>query len=202
VSSPSTIDLWAMLAGAERGYLALSSPAYEGAPNFIPVTSPRRFCRAVESLAYTGDLEVCAVPMVEARWREPDYSNVLWLECDTPKARAALEAFQPAPTLVLAAGARRVALWALSRGLDRHWTERLNKRIAHHVGAPKKHCSPYWMFSPPGTVLREGKARPVVVETLSWTGALYGAKQVAGHLEEAPDPRAAWAAKQAREAVS
>lgn len=180
-------DLWAVLAG-EHGYLAFTFP--DGA-TFCPVDQPRTFCRHCDVLAYEpGDLAVGAVPFRDPDFSRVGYSNVLWIQADTGKETARLERFGPEPTLILRWGVKAVGLWALSEGLSPVWTERLNKRLAHELGAKKKHAGLWFRFPPAGTVLRSG--RPQVVENGGGSGGLYGAREVAGGLPDAPDPAEAF----------
>jgi len=174
----------------------------------VPVADVRRFERLVCGGAYDGEVVVGACTYVEnALWNDepmdrkvrppyvPDVSNVLWARVETPAGREAVECFAPSPTLVLGEGAAQTALWALSQPLSRGLTGKLNLRLAHRVGAKKAYADPSFQFAPAGAVLRLGRARPVVVETVSWTGELHGARAVAGGLEDPPDPRAAWKAR-------
>lgn len=185
----------------------------DGDGALIPVESPARFVRLLESdAAWDGELVVGAMTWeqnpgwvddprdrrVVARWL-PARSMVLWARVEDPAGRDALAGFAPAPTLVLADGSARTALWALAQPLSRRWTVDLNKRLAHRVGAKKLYAERWFEFAPPGAVLRAGRGRPVAVGVEAWTGELHSARAVAGGLVDPPDPRAAWKAMQERE---
>jgi hypothetical protein len=179
----TALDLWALLAG-EAGYLAMG---FDSETFWIPVDRPASFVRKVEAWGYAGDLEVCPARFRRRSFNDPMWSSVLWARVESPAGRETLAAFSPAPTLVLAAGARRDALWALSGELTRRWCEALNRRLAHHLGGKLKDAGPWFGFNPPGCVLRAGRGRPVSVAVESWTGVLHGARAVAGGLADPPE---------------
>ncbi|MFL5878126.1 MAG: hypothetical protein ACJ76T_19930 [Solirubrobacteraceae bacterium] len=61
----------------------------------------------------------------------------LWAYCDTPQATAALEAFAPSPSLIVASGSpgHRHAYWLLRRPLELADVERANRRLAAALSA-------------------------------------------------------------------
>jgi len=61
----------------------------------------------------------------------------LWADCDTPQATAALEAFAPSPSLIVASGSpgHRHAYWLLRRPLELADVERANGRLAAALSA-------------------------------------------------------------------
>jgi hypothetical protein len=62
---------------------------------------------------------------------------VLWVDCDTPEAVAALQAFTPAPAIVVRSGTgeHRHAYWTLSGPVDADVATAANRRLAHKLGA-------------------------------------------------------------------
>jgi hypothetical protein len=195
-------DLWAMLSG-DPGVHALR---HGGRVRWTPVGDRRLFVARCERLGAVGDLEVGAVPFVEnPEWRDdplyrravaryrPGSGNVLWVVADKPEARDRLNGFAPAPTLVLAEGAKRTAFWALERPLAGSWVEQLNRRLAHRLGCAKKHAGLWFSFAPPGAVVHRERSS-TVVKVESWSGELYGARRVAGGLED--PPKNGWAERQ------
>jgi hypothetical protein len=187
--------LWQLLAG-ERGFVAMSA---HGRSFFVPVADRRSFVRKVDAWSDVlpwssdpdvGDLAVGAVPYEQANYLRNVDSHVLWARAESPAARAKLAGFDPAPTVTFASGSVLTALWGLTRGLDPEWTERLNRRVAHELGCKKKWCSTGFMFAPAGVVLRQDRLRPVPVVVRQRCSRLYGAREVAGRLREAPDPDA------------
>jgi CHC2 zinc finger len=62
---------------------------------------------------------------------------VLWVDCDTPQAVAALQAFTPAPAIVVRSGTgeHRHAYWTLTGPVDAEAATAGNQRLAHALGA-------------------------------------------------------------------
>jgi CHC2 zinc finger/RepB DNA-primase from phage plasmid len=62
---------------------------------------------------------------------------VLWVDCDTQQAVDALQAFRPAPAIVVRSGTseHRHAYWTLTEPLDADATTAANRRLAHALGA-------------------------------------------------------------------
>src|SRR4051795_8979679 len=62
---------------------------------------------------------------------------VLWADCDGEEAVAALERFEPAPSIVVASGkgSNRHAYWPLSEPLPREEVEGATGRLAYALGA-------------------------------------------------------------------
>jgi hypothetical protein len=187
-------ELWALL-GGPRGFHRFD---VDGRLLWVDVEDRGRFCRLVDGAAREyAALQLGAVPFHGRDATAPGYASVLWARAETPDQREAVEHFAPVPSLVLAAGARRDVLWALDGPLSRGWVLQANLRLAHRLGTKKAYAGPWFSFTPAGCVSREGRSRPVVVGLVSWTGALYTARDVVGGLEDPPDPRAAWKAQQA-----
>lgn len=191
----NALDLWAMLAGQRAdGFIPIG---FDGEVYWCDADRPTMFERKLRAWGWAGDLEVFPCRFREKEMSWPWIASVLWARVESPGGRDALDGFLPAPTLVMAAGAVRTALWALTGELTRRESEWLNRRLAFALGARLKDAAPWFSFSPPGTVLRAGrsKAVPVVVERFS--GELHSARAVAGGLADPPDARAAWLARQA-----
>ena len=62
---------------------------------------------------------------------------MLWADCDGDDAVAALERFEPQPSIVIASGtgSNCHAYWPLTKPLARDEIERANRRLAHALGA-------------------------------------------------------------------
>lgn len=181
-------DVWALVAG-ESGLLALE---FDGEVFWVDSSGRESFVRKLAAWGWAGDLEL--YPM---RWRSralnwPLGAVVLWARVSAPAGREALAAFDPAPTVVLAAGAERTALWAMSGELTARDTERLNRRLAYRLGGKLKDAGPWFSFSPPGTVLRAGRAKPVPVTVERFDPVLHSARAVCGGLPDPPE-RKGWA---------
>lgn len=196
MSEPSTLEVARcvpFLVGWPGGFLRLERVVVAGEGS-----TWRRDWYRVSSIDWiartflgTDDCFFSAVPHPERNGWPGVRSSALWVRTESKRSEAALRWFKPRPTLVLGEGdtCRRAAVWALTDLLPAEWTVRLNRRIAHALRAPKKHCGMDSMLPAPGAILREGREkRPALVRVESWRpDAVYGAREVAGHLKEAPD---------------
>ena len=109
------------------------------ARRFYPAHQPAGMVEAIHRLGSRCDVYVGCAPRtrrsggrdaVERAW-------VLWAECDSLAARAAVKRFTPAPTLVIASGSPhgRHAYWALTDPANADTLEHGNRRLAHALGA-------------------------------------------------------------------
>ena len=92
---------------------------------------------------------------------------VLWADCDGEHAVAALERFQPQPSIVIASGSGRNchAYWPLNEPLERQRLERANRRLAHALGADPASADAARILRLPGTYSHKHRP-PVPVEAL------------------------------------
>lgn len=181
--------LGALLAYSGRGYLSVrlkDEPARwllaERAVTVLP---------ALEGLLWEAQPDVNAIPYLEiGSHLHHVRGNLLWARTDTGKAAEKLRRFKPRPHVVLREGtsSRYVAFWALDRVLDYDDQERFNKRIAHWLGTPKKWSSPGFRFALPGSIVREGRKRPVPVQLARYVPGILEPLQVVGRLRDAPAP--------------
>jgi hypothetical protein len=135
------------------------------------------------------------VGMVPRTVRDPlavQSGSMLWVCVTGTKSNGLLERFRPVPSIVLREGdtSRRTAAWPLRKALPYEWLERANRRLAHHLRAPKVTCAPETLLAPPGaSVMGERKTpTPIVVERFEMDGFL--ARDVVKRLRDAPDPHA------------
>lgn len=187
--------LWQMIGGAGKFHRFSFMRDGRAVAVWLPVHE--RFARrSFERLCTEDDCLVSTVPRLDNRHGWPGRTCVLWAQLDNGRQAKALEAFRPEPTMVLREGTsvRRVALWALwgDKPLDDDWGIRANKRIAHKLGTKKKHAEFTFTFRPPGTVLRKGREKPLLVSVEHRSEAIYSAREVVGALQEAPAPSTAW----------
>jgi hypothetical protein len=86
-----------------------------------------------------------------------------------------LAGFNPRPTLVLQEGKtnRMTAFWMLAKSLKPEDIERANRRLSYALHTKPMHCSPAFMFNPPGVILRQGRSRPVVVHVAEQSEELH-----------------------------
>jgi hypothetical protein len=81
------------------------------------------------------------------------HAYVLWADCDGEDAVAALERFEPAPSIVVASGTGENchAYWPLNEPLPRDEVERANRRLAHALGADPVSADAARILRVPGT---------------------------------------------------
>ncbi len=112
---------------------------------------------------------------------------VLFVDCDSPEAIAALEQFEPRPTVIVHSGRGRHAYWQLSAPLGAEDIRRGNRRLAHHLGADMVATDPARILRPPGTLNHKSSPVPVVCEHLDVTA--HNPLDVAGHLPDPSQPK-------------
>jgi hypothetical protein len=130
----------------------------------------------------------CAV-RVRRRGRREDIAPtaLLWADCDGPEAFAALLAFTPAASAIIASGGadRAHAYWALTSPLGVEQLERCNRRLAAALGADARCADAARVLRVPGT--RNFKTRPPrPVELLRSTNARFRPQDIVGALPLAP----------------
>lgn len=112
------------------------------------------------------------------------HSHVLWADCDTPAAMAALKTFDPAPALVIASGGGQHAYWPLQDPLETRWIEQANRRVAFALGADLKATDAARILRPPGTCNHKYDP-PSLVRLEVLRPLVYDVRQVVSAL---PDP--------------
>jgi hypothetical protein len=114
---------------------------------------------------------------------------VLWADCDGDDAVAALEHFEPAPSIVVASGtgSNCHAYWPLSEPLPRNDVERANRRLAHALGADPASADAARILRVPGTRSHKHQPSTLVYSVRLDTDRRVNATDVVGAL---PDPSA------------
>lgn len=170
-------------------------PGHPMRQRFYPAARGRRVAETVLWLSQTSDVYVGVLPRrrraggkaaLERAW-------VLWADCDTPAAAAALAHFSPAPAMVVASGgdSARHAYWPLERPVDPIGAERRNRALARALGADERSCDAARILRPPHTVNRKyDPPRPVTLEC--FTAEAFGAEEVTHHLPAPTVTRAEW----------
>lgn len=156
-------------------------------------TDPAEWVELVARMSENRDVLVSAGSRRRRGMGTCDRAAVLWCRTETKKSAELLRRFRPSPTLVLREGltCRMTALWSLQVSLTYEWLVRANRRLAHKLFAAKKWGEAEFAFNPPGSCLRVGRSRPVPVHCEFYDpAAVYTARQVVGHLKDAPDPNA------------
>ena len=153
---------------------ALFGPAHEGslvevrfrvpsgmAQRFMPASGERDMVDAVLSLAWRTAVFVGVLPRARPGGRIADVvkrSSVLWADCDTSASVAALAAFEPSPSIVVASGSDQHlhAYWFLQEPVDLDRLEHLNRRLAAALGADGGVVTkPQTILRPAGSVNRK-----------------------------------------------
>jgi hypothetical protein len=142
------------------------------------------------SCATRGDLRLSAVPVADFKSRLlRTHGSALWVRTETGDSVRRLASFRPRPTLILQEGTtnRMTAFWMLARPLCPDDIERANRRLSYSLGTKAGHCSPAFMFHPPGTILRQGRSRPLVVQVAEQTDELHPLCMTKG-MKDRPKP--------------
>jgi hypothetical protein len=95
--------------------------------------------RAILELGASTDVYVGCAPRAERAGGVDAVARawVLWADCDTAESIAALQAFRPAPAIVVRSGSgeNRHAYWTLTGPIDAETATAGNRRLAHALGA-------------------------------------------------------------------
>ena len=177
---PSIADFWALLWGDEASWHEVSLlDDGRRVTCWIPCHHRERLTRLLDA----EDCKVSAVP----RRRKDDLSygpaHMLWAYLSKPESCARLQRFDPAPTLVWREGrsSRRWVAWSLSRPISGAWIQKATERLAHALGGLRRAASPSTLIASPFS----GKWWAE-----HWKPETYTARQIVGHLRDAPDPHA------------
>jgi hypothetical protein len=115
---------------------------------------------------------------------------VLWADCDGEDAVAALDDFEPAPSIVIASGtgSNCHAYWPLSELLGRDDVERANRRLAHALGADPASADCARILRVPSTLSHKHEP-PTPVEAIRLDAERrLSAADIVGSLPDPPAP--------------
>jgi len=117
-----------------------------------------------------------------------DAGGVVWVDCDTPEAVAALDAFRPTPSIVVASGApgHRHAYWLLRAPVGAQAVEQANRRLAWALGGDPR-CSESARILRPAGSLWHKAIPPAPVRLLHLDDAVrHDLDDVVGSLADRP----------------
>lgn len=138
---------------------------------FHRASGVERLADTILALASRTDVFVGVLPRARCAGGRRDlvsHGSVLWADCDTHEATAALASFRPRPALVVASGSRenRHAYWFLREPVAVDELEQLNRRLALALGADARCSDPPRILRPAGSVNRK-HSPPVSVSLLA-----------------------------------
>lgn len=158
---------------------------------FVGLADHRRLAAMIVALGAKTDCYVGVCPRVrQAGDRDAvERGHVLWVDCDDEPAIAALERFEPAPSMVIrSGGGGRHAYWSLWPPLSPAWLERANRRMAYALGGDARATDCARILRPPGTFnFKTGSPVPVELERLNVE--VYEARAIVEGLPDPPAPR-------------
>jgi hypothetical protein len=126
-----------------------------------------RVAATIEALASRTDVFVGVVPRARCAGGRGDLiedASVVWADCDTTAAVAALASFRPGPTIIVGSGSgqNRHAYWLLRAPIDVDQLERVNRRLAVALGADAQSSDAARILRPAGSLNRKhSPATPV-----------------------------------------
>lgn len=156
---------------------------------FVAVRDPR-LADVIQARGRETDLYVGVAPRsrLEGTKAAVQRCHALYVDCDTPESIAALEAFQPAPSMVVNSGRGRHAYWSLWPPAGPDELERANRRLAHALGADMRATDAARILRPPQTYNHKyGEPIPVTLEQVRVE--IFTAEEVTGELADPPDAR-------------
>jgi len=159
---------------------------------FEPAVRARGLATRALALGRRTDVYVGCAPRVRRHGgrRAIERGYVLWADCDGDQAVAALEAFEPAPSIVIASGSgcNCHAYWPLYAPLAIEELEHANRRLAHALGADLASADAARILRVPGT-LSHKRQPPTAVEAIRTDfERRLAVANVVGELPEAPRP--------------
>jgi hypothetical protein len=149
--------------------------------------------RTIIRISRWSDVYVGVALRVRRRGTRQDIAPtpLMWADCDTPAALAALHAFQPSPTMIITSGTPQHAhaYWALTRSLNAEEIEDANSRLAIALGADPRCTDAARILRPCGS-LNHKHQPPRPVELHHYTTMRYRPVEILTALPPTPPPRA------------
>ena len=159
---------------------------------FEPANRVRGLATRALALGRRTDVYVGCAPRVRRHGgrRAIERGYVLWADCDGDRAVAALETFEPAPSIVIASGSGSNchAYWPLQAPLPIKRLEHANRRLAHALGADPASADAARILRVPGTLSHTHQPPTAVEATRTDFERRLTVANVVGELPEAPRP--------------
>lgn len=116
------------------------------------------------------------------------HAHALWVDCDGDDAVAALQAFEPQPSIVIASGtgSNCHAYWPLAAALARDEVEDANRRLAHALGADPASADAARILRVPGTSSHKRQPPTPVIAVVFEPHERFVVEDVVGALAEPP----------------
>ena len=156
--------------------------------DFVAVGDRERLARLIQARGAKTDLYLGVAPRTRQEGTRDAVKrlHVLYVDADTPEAIAALEEFEPAPSVVIASGSGQHAYWSLWPPASPDEAEKANKRLAHALGADMRATDAARILRPPGTFnFKTLEPGTVTVERV--LTEIYTVEEVIGDLAD-PEP--------------
>lgn len=153
---------------------------------FVPVRHPR-LADVIRARGRTTDVYVGVAPRSrqEGTREAVEHCHVLFVDCDTPASIAALDAFDPAPSMVVSSGSGLHAYWSLWPPANPDQLEGGNRRLAFHLGADMRATDAARILRPPGT-FNHKSGTPIAVEMEAVRFDIFTVEDVVGRLSDPP----------------
>jgi hypothetical protein len=153
--------------------------------DFVAVRDRERLARLIQARGAKTDLYLGVAPRTRQEGTRDAVKrlHVLYVDADTPEAIAALEEFEPAPSVVIGSGSGQHAYWSLWPPASPDEAEKANKRLAHALGADMRATDAARILRPPGTFNHKTGA-PVPVEIDHLAFEVYALEDVVGELAD------------------
>jgi hypothetical protein len=157
-----------LTAGAPAGALLdvrYRTKGHALARTFIDAKAPDA-ASVITKIGRQTDVYVGCAMRVRRRGTRADLAPtaLLWADCDTPRSLAALKAFEPRPTMIVASGSSQHAhaYWTLTQPLPVEQLQHANRRIASVLGADQRCTDAARILRPPDTLnFKHTPPRPV-----------------------------------------
>jgi hypothetical protein len=138
---------------------------------FYPVSRLPAVADKIHQLSRTTDVYVGVLPrrrQASSRTAVVPHGSVLWVDCDTPDAGAALQSSDPSPSMLVASGtgANRHAYWLLSEPVSIEVIEAANRALAECLDADLASTDPARILRPPS--LNHKHDPPAAVQLLGY----------------------------------